>query len=249
MPGIKFHTKRRRKKKPPTRQKKVTGMAVTVLQVSTSSSGTATPGSSSPTTPPDTPVPGDPSSVPVSAGSLTATVPGGSPTAAVPGGSPTAAVPGDSPNSSNDSDCLPETASEKKLKLSPFYSSGGECVGDNEGNDVRLYESVGLQQALLEGTRCSKCRRGRIVLKEDESMQQGLFVAPYLFCAKCKNHTPILFKRAGKEGRGIALNQKAILASKCAGQSYAAFKMMFSMLGLCHRQCTQHMSRKSNCTS
>ncbi len=51
-------------------------------------------------------------------------------------------------------------------------------------------------------------------------------------CMKCKHNTPIPFSEAGKQGWGIELNQKAVLASKCAGQSYTALKMMFGMMDL-----------------
>ena len=101
-----------------------------------------------------------------------------------------------------------------------------------EGKGVRLYEPDGLQQALQRGMRCSVCKRGRIVLSEDLSKRHGLYTAPYLLCCKCKNRTPIPFSKVGKECRGIAINQKAILASKCAGQSYAGLKILFSMLDL-----------------
>ena len=55
--------------------------------------------------------------------------------------------------------------SGKKLKLSPSSVPSG--IGVCKGEEVRMFGVSGLQQALLESTRCIHCKRGRIVLKEN----------------------------------------------------------------------------------
>lgn len=229
MPGKKFHSLRRKKKRPPLRRKRpqslqesptlgVIASNTTVgIGVSTTNPAITPPLFSSPSPSPDQfPSPQSPQPPPPSTNVTT---------------SPTT-VP-ETPPQSKEHVAEPPTAAEKKLNLSPLCTPDSTYKSNvYEGRGLRVYELPAFQEALLQATRCIKCKRGRVVLKENLKKRQGLFTAPFLFCRKCKNNTPIFFTKAGKQKRGIAINQRAILASKCAGQTYAGLKMLFAMLDL-----------------
>ena len=54
---------------------------------------------------------------------------------------------------------------------------------------------------------------------------------PYLFCTSCNKEIPIHFARVGSSKR-FAVNQKSILASKCAGGTHRSLQMMHAMQDL-----------------
>ena len=230
MPAVKFRSIRRKKRRPPSRQKKVAGSTEASSTASTGLGVPVNPGSSPSTTPPLFSSPSSsPSPPPNQQDSSSATQ------VAIPETPPEQRGAGSSVSRVGSSPGESETVavrnvSEKKLKLSQGSILDG--TGMCEGEGVRLFEISGLQRALLEGTRCIRCKRGRVVLQENLKKRHGLYTSPYILCRKCKHITPIAYAKTGKEGRAFALNLKSILASKCSGQNYNGLRMFFAMLGL-----------------
>ena len=82
------------------------------------------------------------------------------------------------------SSATPPTASQKKLELQS-NDSDDDLPASKQGRII--FELPSLQEALSSGVCCSTCD---IELKEDSSLKQGLYTAPYLYCTNCQKTTP-----------------------------------------------------------
>ena len=130
------------------------------------------------------------------------------------------------------------TATAKKLAKSPYLSlpeqssdeSELEMYDEFEGKGVRLFELEGLQKA-LESVACRECGTGRIVLRENLHLRQGLYTEPYLVCEECSNVTKVPFSRC-TPSKAVTINRQSVFAAKCIGGSLASLQMFCAMLNL-----------------
>ena len=145
--------------------------------------------------------------------------------------SSTLAAASTSSSQATSSSATPPTASQKKLSYLELQSNDSDDDLPASERGRRIFELPSLQEALYSGVCCSTCHAGDIELKEDSSLRQGLYTAPYLYCSNCQKTTPISFSVCGP-GKTLAVNRCSAFANKCIGGTHPSLSMFFAMLDL-----------------
>ena len=124
------------------------------------------------------------------------------------------------------------TISQKKLSYLLNDSVSEEEMGDEaEGQGQRIFELPSLQLALSEAVCCKACGSGSITLKEDLSLQRGLYTKPYLYCEQCASTTYIPFSYC-HSSKVLAINRRSVFANRCVGGTHSSLSMFCAMLDL-----------------